>query len=294
LCILFADTNMGKSILAVQIADSLSRSAPIPGFDNELPPAPVLYFDFELNTAQFARRYRDANHNAYRFSPNFYRVVLNPDANGARKFNSYADYINNAIENLLLQTQARVVIIDNLTCLRTGTEASAAAIHLMRGLQAIKNRYALSILALAHTPKRNPARPITRNDLQGSKMLINFADSAFAMGESHTGPGLRYLKQIKQRSGTEVYGPDNVCLCRMMQAGNFLQMEFTGFDAEAAHLLHYTEQQRRDTEQRIMALHARGHSVRKIAMQTRLSLSTVHRIMKRIEKTGSEDEPTQP
>jgi len=32
----------------------------------------------------------------------------------------------------------------------------------------------LSILALAHTPKRDQHNPITKNDLQGSKMLITF------------------------------------------------------------------------------------------------------------------------
>ncbi|MES2427273.1 MAG: hypothetical protein V4560_09890 [Bacteroidota bacterium] len=115
------------------------------------------------------------------------------------------------------------------------------------------------------TPKRNPAKPVTRNDLQGSKMLINFADSAFAIGESQTTTGLRYLKQIKQRSGTEVYGANNVCLCRMVKPTNFLHFEFTGFGTEAAHLLHYTEQYRKSTEESIAQLHNNGltlHSCR--------------------------------
>ena len=33
LCILFADTNLGKSILAVQIANSISKGEPIEGID---------------------------------------------------------------------------------------------------------------------------------------------------------------------------------------------------------------------------------------------------------------------
>jgi hypothetical protein len=43
-------------------------------------------------------------------------------------------------------------------------------------------------------------RPLSANDLQGSKMLINFCDSAFAIGKSSNDKDLRYLKQIKQRS----------------------------------------------------------------------------------------------
>jgi hypothetical protein len=283
LCIMFADTNVGKSILAVQIGDSLSRGQPIPGFGAGGQSEKVLYFDFELSAAQFKNRYSHNNYGNYNFSPGFTRLIFNPDADGARKFASYADYLNNAIENILITSGARVLIIDNITCLRSGTEAAASAVNLMSKLQAMKHRYGLSVLVLAHTPKRNPAKPISRNDLQGSKMLMNFADSAFAIGESQTTPGLRYLKQIKQRSGTQIYGADNVCLCRMIKPHNFLHFEFTGQSYEAAHLLHYTEQQRKATEDRVAQLHSQGLTHRAIAAETGISFSTVFRLVKRLE-----------
>jgi len=154
----------------------------------------------------------------------------------------------------------------------------------MNNLQAIKRQYNLSILVLAHTPKRNPAKPISRNDLQGSKMLINFADSAFAIGESQTEAGLRYLKQIKQRSGNQLYGADNVRLCRIIKPYNFLHFDFTGQEPEARHLLHYTEQQRKITEDRILQLHSQGHSLRAISAETGMSFGMVFRTVKRLEK----------
>lgn len=282
LCIMFADTNVGKSILAVQIGNSLSRGEAIPGFGTARPAQRVLYFDFELTAAQFEKRYSSADEGIYPFAPNFYRLVFNPEAVGARRFATYADYLNNGIENVLVTTKAHVLIVDNITCLRSGTEAAASAVSLMKNLQALKNKYGLSILVLAHTPKRNPAKPVTRNDLQGSKMLINFADSAFAIGESQTSPGLRYLKQIKQRSGIEVFGANNVALCQMVKPGNFLHFEFTGFGPEAAHLLHYTEQQRKITEERIAELTKQGLTVRAIAAETGISFSTVHRVVRRL------------
>jgi hypothetical protein len=284
LCIMFADTNVGKSILAVQIADSLSRGEAIPGFGTARPTERVLYFDFELTAAQFEKRYSSDDEGIFPFTSNFYRLVFNPDSVGARRFASYADYLNNGIENVLVTTKARVLIIDNITCLRSGTEAAASAVSLMKNLQTLKNKYGLSILVLAHTPKRNPAKPVTRNDLQGSKMLINFADSAFAIGESQTSPGLRYFKQIKQRSGIEVFGANNVALCRMVKPANFLHFEFTGFGPEAAHLQHYTEQQRKVTEERIAELNKQGLSVRHIAAETGISFSTVHRVVRRLGK----------
>jgi RecA-family ATPase len=52
-CILFSDTNLGKSILAVQIANSISKGIPINGFKLEASKQSVLYFDFELTEKQF-------------------------------------------------------------------------------------------------------------------------------------------------------------------------------------------------------------------------------------------------
>jgi hypothetical protein len=284
LCIMFADTNVGKSILAVQIGDSLSRGVPIPGIGGGRPAEKVLYFDFELSAAQFKKRYSSDLHGNYQFGPGFTRLVFNPEADGARKFATYADYLNNAIENVLITSGAHILIIDNITCLRSSTEAAASAVALMSKLQAIKNQYGLSVLVLAHTPKRNPARPISRNDLQGSKMLMNFTDSAFAIGESQTDKSLRYLKQIKQRSGTQVHGADSVCLCRMIKPYNFLHFDICGRAPESRHLLHYTDQQRKATEDRMIQLHEQGQSLRAIAAETNSSLGTVARLVRRLEK----------
>jgi len=284
LCFLFADTNVGKSILAVQIGDAISRGEPVPGFRMRPQPQTVLYFDFELSARQFEQRYTSEANGNYRFSPNFYRVVFNPDATNARKFATYADYVNNALENVLTASGARIIIIDNISCLRTGTEAAAGAIRLMRNLREIKNKYGLSVLVLAHTPKRNPARPVTRNDLQGSKMLINFADSAFAIGESKTHTGMRYLKQIKQRSTAETYGAANVCLCHIIKPQNFLQFQFTGPGIESTHLLPYTEEQRQNMEARILQLRQQGLSLRQIAAKTGISYSTINRTLNRVDR----------
>jgi hypothetical protein len=284
-CIMFADTNVGKSILAVQIGDSLSKGTPITGInDGSRPAEKVLYFDFELSATQFKTRYSAAGYGDYGFSPNFVRLVFNPDCDGDRRFATYADYLNNAIENVLVASRARILIIDNITCLRSGTEAAANAVSLMTKLQAMKQQYGVSILVLAHTPKRNPAKPITRNDLQGSKMLINFADSAFAIGESQSDRGLRYLKQIKQRSGKQVHGADNVCLCRMVKPYNFLHFEMQGRVQEADHLLHHNEHQRKQTEDRIARLHQQGQSLRSISAETGISFGTVQRVVKRLER----------
>jgi Winged helix-turn-helix DNA-binding len=141
-------------------------------------------------------------------------------------------------------------------------------------------------LVLAHTPKRNPSKPITRNDLQGSKMLINFCDSAFAIGESCREKGLRYLKQVKQRSTSEVYGGDNVCLFRIAKPLNFLQYEFVGYTPESAHLHKPSIRDKELLAGGITELSAQGLSQRQIAARLNVALGTVNRYMKMGEEVG--------
>src|SRR3978361_1214440 len=57
LCILFADSNLGKSILAVQIANAISNGESIGPFTCDAETQPVLYCDFELTDKQFEARY---------------------------------------------------------------------------------------------------------------------------------------------------------------------------------------------------------------------------------------------
>jgi RecA-family ATPase len=184
LCILFADTNVGKSILAVQIAESIASGKPIYPFAQSPVVAPVMYFDFELSSRQFEQRYTINGQQRHPFSEQFYRVVPNPNATGSSRFKNHAEYLIHSLENKLITSKVKIIIIDNLNCLCPGTDGAGVALKLMQQLQLLKAKYQLSVLVLAHTPKRNPTRPITRNDLQGSKMLINFCDSAFALGES--------------------------------------------------------------------------------------------------------------
>src|SRR6202012_4649737 len=228
LCILFADSNLGKSILAVQIANAISIGDSISPFDCEADIQPVLYCDFELTEKQFEARYSIDYQQHYQFNDNFYRAELNPDSEMPPGFKDFDEYLSACLERCIAQTGSKIIVIDNLTYLRSENERAKDALPLMKHLKALKNRYNLSILALAHTPKRDLSLEITRNDLQGSKMLMNFCDSAFTIGESVTGKSMRYLKQIKQRNTHQVYGSTNVCVCEINKPSNFLQYQFAG------------------------------------------------------------------
>lgn len=259
ICILFADSNLGKSILAVQIADSISRGEQIHGFKLEAQRQPVLYFDFELSAKQFEVRYSVKSEGQkvfeqhYTFDDNFKRIEINPDAEIPTE-TSFENYLNQSLEQSIIETGAKILIIDNITYLKNETERAKDALPLMKHLKSLKSKYGLSILALAHTPKRDLSRPITQNDLQGSKMLYNFVDSCFAIGQSNTDRSVRYVKQIKARNTAMIYDTENVIVCQIDKSYNFLSFEFLDFGAEREHLKQISDTDIEQLEQSIVDL----------------------------------------
>ncbi len=243
LCILFADTNVGKTILAVQIADSISRGKSIPGFKLEKNAQKVIYCDFELNDKQFQGRYSCNYEDPYVFSDNFLRVEINPEADFPEDA-SFEFALSNAIEKVITETGAKIVIIDNITYLRHVNERAKDALPLMMHLKRLKSMYNLSLLVLAHTPKRDLTKPLTRNDLQGSKVLMNFCDSSFAIGESSYDSSFRYIKMVKVRSTEHIYDSDNIIVCQITKPDNFLHFEYLHLDSEYKHLKTVTERDR--------------------------------------------------
>lgn len=285
ICILFADTNLGKSILAVQIADSISRGKQIPGFKLEAKKQPVLFFDFEHSAKQFELRHSVKNEgqksfeNHYSFDDNFKRIEINPDAEIPEN-GDFEKYLNQSLEQSIIETGAKILIIDNITYLKNETEKAKDALPLMKHLKTLKSKYGLSILAIAHTPKRDLSKPVTRNDLSGSKMLINFVDSCFAIGESHNDKHLRYIKQIKARNTEIIYDTENVVVCQIQKNFNFLEFEFVCYGAEREHLKEYSEKDRDAIIQKAKDLKQSGYTQRQISAELNISLGAVNKYLK--------------
>lgn len=232
-CCLFADANVGKSILAVQIGNHISENILK---DNET----VLYYDFELSKKQFELRYTDKeSKKPFNFSDRFIRVELDTDV--VREYCEYSkkpfdEVIIQAIEANISKYNSRVLIVDNLSWLVNMKDTATTAGKLMKNLCNIKKKYNVSILVLSHTPKRNLGSPLTQNSLSGSKKLTNFFDAMFAVGMSIKDSSLRYLKQIKVRTGEFKYGEDHVAMCKIEKDGPFLGFKMLGFSTEKEEL----------------------------------------------------------
>lgn len=292
LCIFFAETNLGKSILAIQIAQSIASGTPISDIEIETEPQTVLFIDFELTDTQLAARYSE-NWQAgqgYQFHPNFFRAELElgvtpPDGM------TYEKWLLSEIEAVITSKDVKVVIIDNITALRGELERAKDATVLMNELNALKKKYDLSLLIIAHTPKRITNRLITRSDLQGSSNISNFADSIFCLGKANTGITHRYLKQLKTRAKAIKYNEQNVLFGYLEKVDNYLQIQFADTRSEYDLLAIEREQPQSSKADEAKSLFAKGLSKSEIARQLNVSEGAVRKWLKNSD-TAADDSDT--
>ena len=226
LAFLFGETGVGKSILAVQIADAISKGAKIQGFDGPQRPMRVGYFDFEHSTCQFLRRYSDGSGNIHDFSPNFLRAEIN-----VRAILKGHDILE-GIEEEIIKHRLEVVVIDSLTHLPIFITEKTNARSIMRRLHLIKSRQNISMLVVGHSMRQDLSQPITEYDL----VCSIFCDSAFAIGESAKEKNVRYLKQIKTDSARLRYDIGYAAVFRLVKRNRFIGFEHIDFDCEYEHL----------------------------------------------------------
>ena len=253
LTILFADTGIGKTIKAVQIATQIAATKV------------VLFVDLELSDKQFEKRYRDDNGQHFKFPANFYRADFTPRFE-VKPGLTYEEYFIKSLELAIDETGAEVVVIDNMTKLSAGdTDTAKATIPVMESLSRLKFDRGLTFLILEHNKKVDSSRPISLNDLQGSKMKSNFADAVFSIGRSQIDKNLRYIKQLKVRSGELIFDTDNVAVYEIQHENGFLQFVPRDYGSEFEHIRIPTDEEKGDRKANALALKNEGKSMRQIA-----------------------------
>ena len=265
--ILFSDTNTGKSVLAVQIGNDIASNGKT-----------VLYIDFELSRTQFRSRYTNDNGDDFEFSPNFIRCNVG-------QYSCYdEDTIINDIMMAVADSGAEVIIIDNLTWLDSHTEKGEAAISLMRNLIEMKNAHGLTVIPISHTTKRLLNQSLTINDLSGSSKIGQLIDAAITIVKSTKDPNLRFIKQLKVRTGAFQYDSDNVLVCQLSKGdkNNFLHFVPLRTAHEAELIGAISDESRDSLIQQVKELSDRGLSTRAIADKLPISKTTVINYQKRL------------
>lgn len=264
--VIFASSNVGKSIFSIQIAEEIAHTEK------------VLVVDLELSEKQFEMRYTDRDTGQIHIFPdNFLRAEIDPELIvGA----NLEEEILASIEEAAKQG-VRFVFIDNITFICNDSEKAATASTFMMRLIRLKKKYNLTTIVIAHTPKRRGYEPITQNDLAGSAKLISFFDAGIAIARSAKDNNIRYVKQVKVRTGEFLYDAENVMIYDVNKTDGFLRFEFQDFGREEEHLK--TKEGSDDVEEimEILQLQKDGKTLRDIAKILEMSLGKVQRRLKK-------------
>lgn len=269
--VIFAASNVGKSILAVQIAEDIARAAK------------VLYVDLELSSKQFQMRYSDARTGkSHSFPSNFSRAEIDPELMvGANLEQEILDSIETAAKK-----GTKFFVIDNITFICNGAESGIKAGNFMKQLVRLKKKYDLTTIVIAHTPKRRNWKPITQNDLAGSAKLINFFDAGIALARSANDNNLRYLKQVKVRTGEFQFDAENVLVMEVNKDDGYLKFDVMGCAREDDHLNKLDGDEIANEIMELLMMQRSGMSIRQIAEEKCMSKSTVQRRLENAKKSN--------
>jgi len=276
LCILWGAPGLGKSLLAMMLADAIARGRQV--FDelcNETgEPKKVLYVDMELSEKQLQKRYSNDYQDNYKFSDNVFRN--GPILNDADILPS----ISMAVDSRGIE----VVIIDNLTWIIEDANKSYQAADLMKYLKQLAIEKKISIMVIGHPKKRNTMdadRSLKLGDLSGSANFVNFADSVIAMGKGKE-PETIYIKQLKARNSEMKYGDDNVIILKRAKIkDNFLGFEWVGTSDECDQINNGAS--KTDTKRAaVKSLLEQGLSVKQISSELNIPEKTVYRYRKQL------------
>lgn len=288
MAVLFGERSAGKSVLAVQIADSITRGVPVEPFDHCPRKQRVLYVDLALTERQFNARYSaDAEHpgaalaNRYQFSTRFNRAEADPLAKMPDSFKRIEEFILLRVVQELEQTQARVLIIDNIDRLNGQVMGTRDLAFVMSRLRTMKAICGLSILILADLPRRSHRSPLSSDRLMSSRFLSTFADSVFAVGRCRRDDSYRYVKHFRSAGSEVLFDEEHVPTFRILkEGGNCLAFRFEFYKSESYHLEPACPRHDRDRLNRIKSLAASGITQRRIAKFMEMSLGAVNRAVK--------------
>lgn len=207
LAVMIGESGIGKSLLATQIAEIIARGSQnsINGLPTAREPRNVIYFDLGRTRKQFSSIYSCRPFDdepdyvqEYNFAELFDRARIEIVTDIPDGFKGSVDrYIRHWLFDEIMQSDAGIFIIDSIEHLAIGTTYE----KLMRSLRTAASASGASLLIVARCkPKRRPTE-ITLADVAQRQAIADEADSVFTIARSVTHPDVRYVKDLKSRTG---------------------------------------------------------------------------------------------
>ena len=272
IAVMFGEAGAGKSVLAVQIAESIARGRRLKPMYEAPKRQKVVYLDLESLPEHFCRRYRHDDEmresKPYRFGTNFLHHAgfgtLEPDIA--------------AIGEMVKNAGARVLIIDKIARVMK-SRSTREAERVMRELRRLNRVDGISILLLAHSAAASLRRGIEACDVPFAQVMSSMADNVFAIGRNGGDPAGRYIKHIRPGAAAHTFDASHVPWFRIRKRANFTYFDFRGFAREGALRVSNDHRGEWKLVERIRELNAGGMSVRDIARTVEMSKSSVHRYL---------------
>lgn len=227
--IIFGGTGLGKSILAMQIAHSISNGKDLDlgsgvSFENECKPITVIYYDFELSQRQIQRRLKSNIDNANLYWANIERgEVL--EVEPKKMF----EQLKAGAEDV----KAKCIIIDNISAISKDLEKGENAKAFMGELWKLARDEEYTIIILSHIPKIKDFEAISVNHIKGSSTIGQLSDNLIGVGKVNSENDSEvYIKQVKVRNTAKEFGASNVIHTSIKTVNDILVHEAIGFANE--------------------------------------------------------------
>ncbi len=236
--VLAGETGVGKSILAVQIAESITRGKmPFrePHYEIQFGPAAppikqlfprprsqrVLYLDLETSPAKMRERYTCPSPIPgklpvrYRFATWFERSGYVENIKVPDHFRGdMARFLRHSVELAIRGTEANVIIVDDLASLEPSNPRANGPARWMRRFRHYAAVSGFSFLILTHLKSSPPyqgrvaalrgrggsLRHLSLNGLTLGHQIAELADTVIAIGRTTYGPEYRYIKILKSKN----------------------------------------------------------------------------------------------
>lgn len=273
LALMFGPAGVGKSLLAVQVADAIARGHPIEGFEMAVSRRKVLYVDLKHSDRQFAERY------SYRTPVSSLGSVRKACKFAENLYRSRPPQEEELCEWLARQIREHgfnVVIVDDLTALKTTHDGVKETLAVMRKLKKLCDDMRASVLAIMGTDEPRSGKAVSENDLKRSSVLCGVADSVFAIALGRCSQGHRHIFQTRSRNAALDWTVHNAPLARIVRS----ETGWPGFvfDERFAAPI---DPEMRDAICRIRAMRQAGKTWRAIEAELEISKTRAVRLFKK-------------
>ena len=199
-------TNVGKSVMSLQLSTCLALGVPFLGF--RIPkPRKVMHVQFELKDESFKQLIeRTAMHFVDKYPVEAERFDQNLSILSSGQNNVFTDKWEEMDANLTFDP-CDVLVVDNLyTSTNKNVSKNDDVMDLLRTMVNMKNKHQVAILMVSHHKKLGEVSPLDVSMMLGGSAYTNHLDGIVQLASSTRMPGLKVMKITKVRSQNDLHG----------------------------------------------------------------------------------------